>query len=188
MNIWTIGHSNHSLDEFLDLLLQHEIKVLADIRRFPSSRTFPHFNQDNLSQSLTAVEIEYRWLEGLGGRRPKMTSESPSPNEGWRNKSFRNYADYMMTPAFRETFSVLAGIADKQRTAIMCSESVFWRCHRRLVSDYVIACGGSVQHIFPGGQAKPHSLTDAAVVVDRSDDEPNDQAKIIYPREPTLFD
>ena len=187
MNVWTIGHSSHSLEDFVNLLLQHEIEVLADIRRFPSSRTFPYFNRDNLSQSLAASEIAYCWLEGLGGRRPKIASASPSPNEGWRNKSFRNYADYMMTPAFRAAFFELAEIADEQRTAIMCSESVFWRCHRRLVSDYVIACGGSVQHIFPGGQAKPHSLTDAAVVVERSDGEPNDQGKVVYPGGPTLF-
>lgn len=151
--------------------------MLVDVRRFPGSRSFPHFNRENLAEELKSVGIGYRWIEDLGGRRAKDRSGSPSPNEGWRNKSFRKYADYMMTAPFRAAFDALAEIATAERTAIMCSESVFWRCHRRLISDYAIAMGGSVEDIFPNGQTRPHALTDGAIIVHE------DPCRIEYPPE-----
>ena len=178
IELFTIGHSNHSLELFLDLLQQHAIEVLADIRRFPASRSFPHFNRETLSAAVEARGMDYTWLEALGGRRPKA-KEFESPNLGLRNSSFRNYADYMLTDAFREAMETLADIAESRRTAIMCSESVFWRCHRRLVSDFVVANGGEVQHIFPNGNAKPHTLTAEASV---------NAHGVTYPGPKTLFD
>jgi uncharacterized protein (DUF488 family) len=178
IELFTIGHSNHSSEQFLDLLRQHEIEALVDIRRFPSSRTFPHFNRDNLSNELAANDIEYTWIESLGGRRPKA-KDFVSPNTGLRNESFRNYADYMMTDEFRIGMNKLSEIAGAKRTAIMCAESVFWRCHRRLVSDFVLANGGAVQHIFPSGESKTHSFTKEAKV---------ENGKLSYPEELPLFD
>ena len=118
---------------FWPCLPSTSIKVLADIRRFPSSRKFPQFNQANLASALQEAEIEYHWLEALGGRRGKKTTGS-STNLGLRNESFRNYADYMLTEEFREGIQQLLSVAGRKPTAFMCSESVFWRCHRRLVS------------------------------------------------------
>lgn len=178
IELLTIGHSNHSLEQFLELLHQHEIETLVDIRRFPSSRTFPQYNRDNLSEQLEASGIDYVWLDSLGGRRPKQ-KEFASPNAGLRNTSFRNYADYMLTDEFRSGMEKLADLADSKRTAIMCAESVFWRCHRKLVSDFVVAGGGSVHHIFPTGECKPHSLTKEAKL---------DGETLTYPGQKMLFD
>ena len=176
--LFTIGHSNHSQEEFLELLEQNGIEAVADIRRFPGSRKYPHFNRNELSRALEEAGIEYLWIEELGGRRPKA-KDFDSPNTGLRNESFRNYADYMLTEPFRQGIEKLSAIAGVKRTAILCAESVFWRCHRRLVSDYVLAQGGTVQHIFPSGEAKPHSLTAEVRVVNGT---------LTYPGEKTLFD
>ena len=162
-NLFTIGHSNHSLEHFLGLLRRYDAEVLVDVRRFPGSRKFPHFAQPALAEALREAGLEYRWIESLGGRRAKATT-APSPNLGLRNQSFRNYADYMMTAEFRDGVEQLRLVAASRRTAIMCSESVFWRCHRRLISDYVVAQGWAVQHIFPAGDAKPHALTSEATI------------------------
>lgn len=178
ISLFTIGHSNHSWERFLELLRRHEIEALIDIRRFPSSRTFPHFNRDKLSIALRENGIEYEWAEALGGRRPKA-KDFDSPNMGLRNESFRNYSDYMLTDEFREEMNKLNHTAGAQRTAIMCAESVFWRCHRKLVSDFVVANGGTVQHIFPNGEAKPHSLTSEAKV---------EEGTLTYPGTKALFD
>lgn len=178
LNLFTIGHSNHSADEFLELLQRHEVGALVDIRRFPGSRTFPHFGQDNLANELEANGIAYHWLESLGGRRPKAKGLA-SPNAGLRNESFRNYADYMLTEDFRAGMDELSQIAEAKRTAIMCAESVFWRCHRKLVSDFVVANGGTVQHIFPNGEAKPHTLSKDAKI---------ENGTLTYPGPKMLFD
>jgi uncharacterized protein (DUF488 family) len=175
----TIGHSSHSLEQFLALLRQHDVQALVDIRRFPGSRTFPHFNRERLAPAVGESGIEYHWLESLGGRRSKRASDTASPNAGLRNASFRHYADYMLTDEFRAGFEQLEQIAAEKRTTIMCSESVFWRCHRRLVSDYVTALGGAVRHIFPNGEVRPHALTAGAKLSDGS---------VIYPSEPGLFE
>lgn len=162
-HLFTIGHSTHPIGRFVALLNQHDIQVLADIRRFPGSRKFPQFNQDNLASALPEAGIEYRWLAALGGRRGKMRNGS-SNNLGLQNESFRNYADYMLTEEFREGIRKLLEVAAGKPTAFMCSESVFWRCHRRLVADYLFVNGITVQHIMPSGQLRPHTLTKGAKV------------------------
>ncbi|MFG0262852.1 MAG: DUF488 family protein [Novipirellula sp. JB048] len=181
LKIWTIGHFSHPLDDFAGLLTQHRIAALMDVRRFPGSRTFPQFNRESLGASLAELGIDYRWIEALGGRRPR--SIAASPNEGWQNKSFRNYADHMLSEEFQAGFQELIQCAIVKRTAIMCSESVYWRCHRRLISDYVVAQGGSVEHIFPDGRTKPHAMTEMAKI-----DSQAAPTRITYPPAPTLFD
>src|SRR5262245_26718941 len=148
--LFTIGHSNQPLDRFLTLLARHRIKVLVDIRRFPGSKKFPHFNQNNLAAALQEAGIAYRWLEVLGGRRHGAKSDS-SLNMGLQNQGFRNYADYMLTEEFHHGVETSLKIGGRKRAAIMCAEALFWRCHRRLVSDFLVANGVTVQHIMPTG-------------------------------------
>jgi uncharacterized protein (DUF488 family) len=174
--LYTIGHSNQLMDQFLALLALHQIEALADVRRFPGSRKFPQFNQASLSEALQGAGIEYHWFEALGGRRQKRQTESP--NLGLENESFRNYADYMMTQEFQQGIDKLLEIADRQRTTIMCAEAVFWRCHRRLVSDFLLIQGVAVQHIMPTGELRPHELTAGAVM---------EGGKVTYPKEKSLF-
>jgi uncharacterized protein (DUF488 family) len=176
--MFTIGHSNHPIDKFLELLKQHAIEELVDIRRFPGSRKHPHFNREPLQEALGRSGIAYRWIESLGGRR-RATPGAASENLAWRNASFRNYADYMGTEPFREGVETLVQAAASRRTAMMCAEGLWWQCHRRLVSDYLTARGVLIEHILPNGQLKPHILTSGAVVVD---------GRVTYPASKTLFD
>jgi len=162
VEILTIGHSNHPVDQFVGLLRQHGIESLVDIRRFPTSRRYPQFNQDNLTKSLTEQRIGYHWLEALGGRRGKQSPDFQSPNLGIKDESFRNYADHMTTDDFQDGIQTLLDIAKQHRIAIMCSEASFMQCHRRLVSDNLLANGISVQHIFSTGEVQPHTLTSGA--------------------------
>lgn len=179
--LFTIGHSTHPLDGFLGLLARHGIEALADIRRFPGSKKYPHFNRDHLATALPQAGVEYRWFEPLGGRR-KGSGES-SRNLGLRNESFRNYADYMATPEFHEAIGSLLELAGRRRTAFMCSEGLYWRCHRRLVSVYLLAQGITVRHILPDGELRPHALTEGARI---------EGGEVSYPPQPhqppTLFD
>ena len=180
--LFTIGHSTHPLNEFLGLIARHGIEALADIRRFPGSRKHPHFNRDSLASALPTAGVEYRWLEPLGGRR-KGTGDSPR-NLCLRNESFRHYADYKATPEFHEAVGDLLGLARRKRTASMCSEGLYWRCHRRLVSDYLLAQRITVQHIMPDGELRPHTLTEGARI---------DGGGLSYPppevdQTPSLFD
>lgn len=170
MVLFTIGHSTHPLDRFLDLVAQHGIEMVADIRRFPGSRQHPQFNQETLAATLQATGVEYRWFEALGGRRCKTTTASS--NLGLRNESFRNYADYMLTAEFRSEVGELLKIGRRKRTAFMCSEGLFWRCHRRLVSDFLLMKGITVQHIMPTGELQRHQLTKEARI---------DDGAVIYP-------
>jgi uncharacterized protein (DUF488 family) len=163
--IYTIGHSTLSLEAFLDLLKGHGVECLVDIRRFPGSRKYPHFNREPLQASLHEAGIDYVWLEHLGGRRGRQKSNE-SPNTALRNESFRNYADYMATDDFRQGIDELLELAKKKVTAYMCSEAVYWRCHRRLVSDYLLANGIVAQHIMSAGKPRPHTLTEGAVIAD----------------------
>jgi uncharacterized protein (DUF488 family) len=179
--LFTIGHSTHLLDGFLKLLARHGIEALADIRRFPGSRKYPHFNRDCLASALFQAGVEYRWFEALGGRRQK-SDDSPG-NLGLRNEGFRNYADYMATHEFHEAVGQLLELARRKRTAFMCSEGLFWRCHRRLVSDYLLAQGHAIHHIMPTGELCPHTLTEGARI---------DGGELSYPppqadRAPSLF-
>lgn len=160
--IYSIGHWNYSLERLVEMLAQHQIESLVDIRRFPGSRKFPHLNQQSLATALPEAGMEYHWLEALGGRRHARKDGPPSVNLGLRNESFRNYADYMSTEGFHQGIHKLLEIAAHQRTAMMCAEAVFWRCHRRLVSDFLLANGITVQHIMPSGELHQHTLTSGA--------------------------
>lgn len=164
VTIYTIGHSTRDIDSFIELLLQHNIKILVDVRRFPGSRKFPHFHKDSLAKSLKAQNIEYLHLEGLGGRRKPIKN---SKNTAWRNISFQAYADYMETQDFQEAIMELSDIAKQNTTAIMCSEAVWWRCHRALISDFLKVKGWNVQHILSKTQTQPHPFTSPAKVIDQ---------------------
>lgn len=162
--LYTIGHSTRTQDDLTTALQAHEIKTLVDIRAFPMSRRLPQFNRDSLEQTLPAAGIRYVWMKQLGGYRKKVLQESP--NIALRNQSFRNYADYMLTPDFDAAMSELIGLADESRTCYMCAERVYFRCHRMLVSDWLVAHGHQVLHIDGTGPAKPHRLTAEARIVD----------------------
>lgn len=152
--IFTIGHSTRTFQELVDALRAHSIQTLVDIRAFPISRRLPHFNRENLERELSQNGIEYVWEPRLGGRRKKILEHSP--NTALRNESFRNYADYMLTPEFRAAIDDLIDRARTQRVAIMCAERVFFQCHRMLVSDWLAAHGHEVLHIDGTGPVKAH--------------------------------
>jgi uncharacterized protein (DUF488 family) len=161
--VYTVGHSNRSVDEFVGLLKAHGVRTLADIRKLPGSDKYPHFNRDELADSLAREGIRYVYLEELGGRRPRKKG---SKNTAWRNSSFRAYADHMETDEFRRGVEALLGYAAEARVAVMCSEAVWWRCHRALVADYLKSLGVSVYHIMSERSSKPHPYTSAAKLVD----------------------
>ena len=162
ISIWTVGHSTLAIEAFINLLQTFEIQALADVRSFPGSRRYPHFNKPKLQQTLGDSGIEYLHLPELGGRRRARTD---SVNVAWRNESFRGYADYMETEKFTEGISRLLDTARKLRTAIMCAEAVWWRCHRSLISDYLKAHGLQVMHILNTGKSEEHPYTSAARIV-----------------------
>jgi len=161
--LFTVGHSTHSIQDFIGLLKAHGVEYLADVRSIPKSRHVPQFNVDVLGPSLHAAGIEYTHLKSLGGRRH---SRKGSINTGWRNTSFRGYADYMATPAFGGGLDELAAIARKETTATMCAEAVPWRCHRSLIADAMMLRGWEVLEIMSAQAAKPHKLTPFLKVVD----------------------
>jgi uncharacterized protein (DUF488 family) len=177
--IYTIGHSTRSLDEFVGLLGAHRVTELGDIRTVPRSRRHPHFAIDALSVLLPRAGVAYRHFPGLGGlRKPR----ADSPNTAWRHSGFRGYADYMATLAFEKAIEQLLEFASASasggfgggapRTAIMCAEAVWWRCHRQLVADALVARGVEVRHISSDQAARPHTLTEFARV---------DDGKVTYP-------
>lgn len=157
--MFTIGHSTRTFDEFLALLQEHEITRLADIRRYPGSRRFPHFSKDSLQETLPEHAIEYVHFVDLGGRRKPLPD---SPNSALRNEQFRAYADYMATPEFQQAVDRLTGSG--KVTAYMCAEAVPWRCHRNLLSDELLRRGVEVLHIIGPGAAKPHELSKLATI------------------------
>ena len=158
----TIGHSNHPIERFLDLLARHGVTALGDVRSFPRSRFNPQFNREQLSDALQRAGIRYLHLPRLGGLR-KSIGEA-SPNKAWRNASFRGYADYMLTDDFERGLTELLELAKQERLAMMCAEAVPWRCHRSLVSDALLARGRTVTHITGSSEPSPHELTPFAVV------------------------
>jgi uncharacterized protein (DUF488 family) len=160
--IFTVGHSARSLDELVQLLHENGVGMVADVRTVPRSRTNPQFNADVLPSSLSARGIRYRHLAALGGLRKRQPGESP--NGAWRNESFRNYADYALSFSFRAALEELRALATEQAVAIMCAEAVWWRCHRRIIADYLLAAGEPVNHILGPGQVAPAQLTPGAVV------------------------
>jgi uncharacterized protein (DUF488 family) len=154
--IFTIGHSTHSMQDFITLLKKHSISKVADIRTIPRSKHVPQFNQDTLSQSLRAASIGYIHMETLGGlRKPKKDS----PNKAWRNPSFRGFADYMQTQDFEKGLEQLVQLAQRDHVVILCAEALPWRCHRSLIADALLTRGISVQHIMPTGMLQTHALT-----------------------------
>jgi uncharacterized protein (DUF488 family) len=162
--LYTIGHSTRPIKELIEVLHAHVMKTLVDIRAFPMSRRLPQFNRESLEKSLPAVEIQYVWMKSLGGYRKKILDASP--NIGLRNESFRNYADYMLTPEFEHATSELIAMAEQDPTAYMCAERVYFRCHRMLVSDWLVAHDHQVLHIDGTGPVKPHKLTAEARIID----------------------
>ncbi|MBN3757672.1 DUF488 domain-containing protein [Paraburkholderia sp. Tr-20389] len=159
---YTIGHSTHSLGEFIGMLTGAGIGTLADVRSIPRSRTNPQFNRDTLPDALSREHIGYVHFEGLGGRRSKPKSGAPSPNGYWTHPAFRNYADYAMSAEFQAAFLQLLELGDRQTCAIMCSEAVWWRCHRRIIADYLLEHGETVLHIMNAGRIEPAKLTPGA--------------------------
>jgi uncharacterized protein (DUF488 family) len=161
---YTIGHSTRPLDEFISVLGAHSVQTLVDIRSFPMSRRVPHFNREALEKTLPEAEIRYLWLRDLGGRRKKLRDDSP--NLALRNDSLRNYADYMLTQDFERGIAQLIKLADHSRTAYMCAERVYFRCHRMLVSDWLVAHGKEVFHIDRTEPVRRHELMAEARLLD----------------------
>ena len=170
--VFTIGHSTRSFEELVALLRAHGIERLVDVRTIPRSRRNPQFNRDTLGPALRNRRIAYRHMQGLGGLR---RTRPDSVNTGWRNTSFRGYADYMQTGEFEEALSRLIELAEEKRTAIMCAEAVPWRCHLSLIADALLARGVQVTEIFSLSNARPHTLTSFAVM---------DGLNICYPAQP----
>jgi uncharacterized protein (DUF488 family) len=161
---FTIGHSNRDLEEFAGLLRAAEIALVADIRTIPKSRANPQFNENTLPESLEAFQISYERIAALGGLRGKSKTIARDVNAFWTNESFHNYADYALSDEFHTGLDRLIEDGRKRRCAMMCSEAVWWRCHRRIVSDHLIARGESVFHIMGKGRLEPARLTTGAVV------------------------
>jgi len=164
--IYTLGHSTRELADFSRVLQSHDIRLLEDIRAFPMSRRYPHFNREHLELWLPEIGCDYVWEKELGGRRGKQMPAEQSPNMALRNPSFRNYADYMLSAQFHKAIERLVERAGKQNTAIMCAEYVYFRCHRMLVSDYLLSRGHTVLHILDEKPPTPHKLSKDARIVD----------------------
>ena len=161
MTLFTIGHSTRKIDDFIAMLKAHGIEVLVDVRTVPRSRMNPQFNCESLPQSLAEAGIAYEHCRDLGGlRKPRPDSM----NAGWRNDSFRGYADYMQTPAFEAALAALLRSAEEKRTCVMCAEAVPWRCHRSMIADAVVGLGHEAVHIMSDLKADPHKLTSFALV------------------------
>ena len=169
--IFTIGHSTHPIEEFIGILKTYDVKILVDIRTIPRSRHNPQFSQEYLTQALGSDGIAYRYMKDLGGLRH---TKSDSQNMGWRNKSFRGYADYMQTMEFEHAVKKLIALGKTSRTAIMCAEAVPWRCHRSLVGDALLVRHMHVQDIMSAHKSSPHKLTKFAQVKGK---------QILYPPE-----
>ena len=164
MKIHTIGHSTRSTEELVSLLRGSGVSLLVDVRTIPRSRRNPHFNEEALGPALAPFGILYRRLPALGGLRGRAKEAGPSPNGLWRNESFRNYADYAMGPEFRAGLGALHALSEARPCAIMCAEALWWRCHRRIIADYLIASGAEVTHIMGPEITELGSLTPGAEV------------------------
>jgi uncharacterized protein (DUF488 family) len=174
-SVLTIGHSTRTIEEFVRLLRGSGAEHLLDVRRFPGSRRHPQFGKETLPARLREEGIGYSHLPGLGGRRQPLPD---SPNGGWRNTSFRGYADHMDTPEFREDFERLVGLCGRERVCLMCSEALWWRCHRRMIADALVVRGFPVEHVLGEGSRQAHELTYWAelVVV-----EGGGEKRLVYP-------
>jgi uncharacterized protein (DUF488 family) len=161
--LYTIGHSTRSLAELIEVLRAHNILNLVDIRAFPASRRLPHFNRESLELELPKSGIAYLWEPRMGGRRKRITKESR--NTAIRSESFRNYADYMLTPEFQQAAAFVRTLAEEKPTTYMCAEKLYFQCHRMMVSDYYVAHGNDVLHIVDTSPPKHHSLMKEANVL-----------------------
>lgn len=161
--IWTLGHSVHAAPDFISILVSFNIKTLADIRQYPGSKRFPQFNQDELQRLLQSRDIGYMHIKELGGRRKPVVN---SPHTAWRNAAFRGYADHMETDEFRQGIERLQNAALEKRVVYICSEALWWQCHRALVSDYLKIRGWQVMHIMNVSKVEKHPYTSAARIVD----------------------
>jgi len=160
--LYTIGHSTHPIEEFIRLLTMHRVEIVADVRSFPGSRRWPQFNREALAQTLEASAIDYSWMKALGGRRQGKPADSP--HTAWTVAAFRSYADYADTTEFETGLAELIAIASVRRTAIVCSEGLWWRCHRRIISDHMTIRRWAVEHIMPDGKLSRHELADFASI------------------------
>lgn len=174
----TIGHSNRPLKEFVEMLNDAQVKLLIDVRSFPRSRTNPDFNIDRLPYHLERLQIGYRHIIGLGGRRPKQSGIDGSLNAFWHVQSFHNYADYALGAEFSGAFEELLYLGKIQSLALMCSEAVWWRCHRRIITDYLLLNGHAVDHLMSPGKLEHAKPTPGAVKTA--------DGKVIYPRDPAV--
>ncbi len=164
MIVHTIGHSTRTTGELVALLREAGVDLVADVRRFPRSRTNPQFNAEALAPALQQEDIGYRHLAALGGRRSAADAKAPSQNTLWRESAFRAYSDYAETTEFHVALEALLELARGHSVAIMCAEAVWWRCHRRIIADYLLARGIEVRHILGPGKIEPAKLTPGAVV------------------------
>jgi uncharacterized protein (DUF488 family) len=160
--IWSVGHSTRSLRDYLDVLEGHGIEAVADVRRFPGSRRMPHFSNASLGNALAARGILYGWIPELGGRR---RADPASLHTGWRHAAFRAYADHLQSEEFAVGLQQLLTVAHGARTAMMCAEALWWRCHRRLIADVLTTLGASVRHIRDASAAREHELSPPARLV-----------------------
>lgn len=169
---YTVGHSTRTIGEFIELLQAADVTLVVDIRHVPRSRTNPQYNEDNLPDNLAPYNIGYRLIEPLGGLRGKSKQTDPAVNGFWENKSFHNYADYALTESFQTGLNQLIQLGEQHSCAIMCSEAVWWRCHRRIVADHLLARGEEVFHLMGKNKINPASLTRGARV---------EKDKVVYP-------
>ncbi|MGH6979002.1 MAG: DUF488 family protein [Brevundimonas sp.] len=169
----TIGHSNRAPQEIVDMLRADQIDLLIDVRAFPRSRTNPDFNIDRLPQTLAAFQIGYAHMPDLGGRRPRQPDVDDGCNALWRVRSFHNYADYALGSTFEAAFRILVERGREHRAALMCSEAVWWRCHRRIIVDYLLLRGHEVDHLMAPGRTEPARPTPGTVATP--------EGKVLYP-------
>ena len=162
---YTIGHATRPIDDFVELLRAAQVTLVADVRTVPRSRTNPQYNLDTLPRTLADFQIEYEHFAALGGLRGKARDVAPDVNGFWQNDSFHNYADYAMTEGFRGGLARLRALGESRRCAIMCAETVWWRCHRRIIADYLLAAGETVFHIMGPGKIEPAHPTESATKV-----------------------
>jgi uncharacterized protein (DUF488 family) len=160
--IFTIGHATRPISDFIELLKEAEVQLVADVRTAPRSRTNPQFDREPFAASLAAVAIEYRHIAELGGLRARQKEIPASTNGFWQNQSFHNYADYAMSGEFQSALKQLRELGRAKRCAIMCAETLWWRCHRRIITDYLLAAGEAVFHILGPGQIEQARITPAA--------------------------
>lgn len=171
----TVGHSNRSLDDFLAILRESQVDLVVDVRSFPRSRANPAFNIDTLPDELAQLQIGYRHSPGLGGRRSRQTDVDEHLNARWRVQSFHNYADYALSKEFDAAFRDLLDLGQSHRLTLMCSEAVWWRCHRRIITDYLVVSGHEVEHLMGAGRIEPARLTPGA--------RGTADGKVLYPAE-----